>query len=148
MNKKTKNFDTFWFKSRTKLIPWHVVLLPFTTIPYLCIRNKYMTLMSLSDAKYYNADFRNKKDNIPIENGHGWNHLVNLLYLLYLLVFSSFFTLQPLSIYYIYYIHIYIYMLYIYHIIYIKLLLFLYILFTFMYTFYIFSCYFLLFYVF
>ena len=117
MNKKTKNFDTFWFKSRTKLIPWHVVLLPFTTIPYLCIRNKYMTLMSLSDAKYYNADFRNKKDNIPIENGHGWNHLVNLLYLLYLLVFSSFFTLQPLSIYYIYYIHIYIYVIYIsYHI--------------------------------
>ena len=51
LDKKTKNFNTFWFKSRTKLTPWHGVLLSFTTAPSLCIWIKYMTLMSLGDVR-------------------------------------------------------------------------------------------------
>ena len=39
------------FGLRTKLIPWHAVLLPFTTVPSLCIWVKYMTSMSLKDAQ-------------------------------------------------------------------------------------------------
>ena len=34
--------NTFWFKSRTNLSPWHAVLLLFITVPSICIWIKYM----------------------------------------------------------------------------------------------------------
>ena len=51
LDKKTKSFNIFWIKSRTKLTPWHAVLLLFTIVPSLCIWIKHMTLVSLGDVK-------------------------------------------------------------------------------------------------
>ena len=77
MAKNTETSNTFWFKSGTKLSAWHAVLFPFTAIAFVCIWIKYMTLMSLSDIKKCNIDFRIHKDSIFLENGHGRNYLGN-----------------------------------------------------------------------
>ena len=85
LDKKTKNFTTFWFKSRTKLTPWHPILLPFTTVPALCILIIYMMLMSLGDVKQCKIDFRNHKDNIPLQNGHGFQTVQSIYIYIYIL---------------------------------------------------------------
>ena len=50
LKQRLKDRENYWIK-RLKLTPWLSVLLPFTTVPFLCIWIKCMTLMSLSDVK-------------------------------------------------------------------------------------------------
>ena len=59
-----------WFDSK---LSFNAVLLPFTAARSFSRLIKYFALKSLTGTKQCNIDFKNYKDNIYLEKGHGQN---------------------------------------------------------------------------